>query len=284
MTGYPFDLAGTEAPPPDDVPARLLGMAQRAADRVEPDPEVTAAAVAVATDLGFGARPWRSAFALDVLFAEADAACPDRSKRSDGRIGNAAHAALGEASDHNPWVVHGGIGIVRAGDITNDPELKLAAAFERLRRLAAAGKLPQVLVGGYAILNGRITASDWSGWREYRGDNKHVLHGHVSLSLTPAQFDSKARWGIFAEPDVGPLDVRWLEQGAGHYPPADPRHEATKRLQRRLKTREPVAARRLAVDGRFGEHTEAVVRVFQKRRGLRGDGVAGPLTLYRLGL
>lgn len=272
---YPFDAAGDPADAPTEVSARLLGMAQRADDRAEPAGPAPAPV---------GAPPWRRAYALDVLLAEANAAAPGRSTRSDGTIGDAAHQARGDDSDHNPWLIHGGRGIVRAADLTNDPALKLAAAFERLRVAAYTGRLPQVMVGGYAILNGRITAPDWSGWRAYKG-NPHVLAGHVSLSLTPAQFDSKARWGIFADPaPPGPIDHRWLEAGPGHYPPSDPRHAATMRLQRRLRTREPVAARGLVVDGLFGEQTRRVVLTFQRKRGLNGDGVAGPLTLYRLGL
>lgn len=191
---YPYHLAGADAPPPDPVPPRLLEMAARAQDRERgpEDPEQL-----------WGATPWRSAGAVDVLFFEADTAAAGRSKRSDGRIGDARHAALGDDSDHNPWLIHRGLGIVRAGDLTNDPALALHVAFERLRALAHAGQLPQVLNGGYAILNGRITAPDWSGWREYTG-SPHVTHGHVSVSLNPAQFDSRAPWGVFTAPAPAP--------------------------------------------------------------------------------
>jgi hypothetical protein len=202
---YPAHLAGDPAPPPEPVAPRLFEMAQRAHERAaEPLSDADLSQL-------YGATPVRTAGAVDVLFFEADTAAPGRSKRSDGRIGDARHAKLGDDSDHNPWLVHQGRGIVRAGDVTNDPALALHVAFERLRAAAAAGRLPQVLHGGYAILNGRITAPDWSGWRAYLG-NPHVSHGHVSVSLNPAQFDSRATWGIFADvaaPATRPAPAGW---------------------------------------------------------------------------
>jgi len=191
--GYPHHLAGDPAPAPRTPAAKTYEMAQRAADRHPAEP-------------ARGAVPHRIARAIAVLFEEANAAAPNRRTSSDGTIGDARHAALGRATDHNPWLVDNhGVGVVRAGDLTNDPALNLAAAFERARIAAAAGRLPQVLNGGYLILNGRITAPDWSGWREYKGTNPHVLHGHVSVSLNPAQFDSPKPWGIFAPAPARPV-------------------------------------------------------------------------------
>jgi hypothetical protein len=276
--GYPFDLVGDHAPPPEEVAPRILDMALRAAARgaeAERDPD---------TDPLFGARPWRPARSLKVLFAEADAVDPKRSTRSDGFIGNTAHAALGDATDHNPWLVHGGFGIVRAGDLTNDPDLRLAAAFERLRARAHAGKLPQVMVGGYAILNGRITAPDWSGWRVYRGTNPHVLHGHVSVSLTPAQFDSTAPWGIFVTPGkpspakpARPAGPGWTGpdlRGSGANLRGDEGNNGPRvaAWQKWLNAMYP-AYSDLKVDGWWGPATSRVNREFGRRSGVReADG------------
>ena len=63
--------------------------------------------------------PVRIAKTLDVLRNEINALAPKRSKGSDGWIGDAAHQS--RASDHNPWVREGGVGIVTALDITHDP-------------------------------------------------------------------------------------------------------------------------------------------------------------------
>lgn len=193
-TGYPEHLAGEPAPPPEAIAPRLFDMALRAHERTQPAGDLDD------VDELYAAAAVRSARSLDALLAEADAAAPGRKKGSDGGIGDARHRAQGRATDHNPWLIVAGVGVFRARDFTNDPQLRLHDAFERARALAAAGKLPQLLNGGYLILNRRITAPDFSGWRAYTGDNPHVAHGHASVSLNPAQFDLPAPWGIFVAP------------------------------------------------------------------------------------
>jgi Putative peptidoglycan binding domain len=279
-TTYPHDLAGEESDPPppateDEIAAgRSVDEQERAEGSgvldVEP-PESTGA---------FGgrqARPWRLARAIEQVRAEANAANPGRDKRSDGTIGDAAHAA--RSSDHNPWVVVGGTGVVRAVDLDADG-LDLPTAFERLRAAARAGGLPQVVGGGYAILNRRITAPDFSGWRAYKGRNPHTSHGHISVGRSAAAFDSPAAWGIFGGGGTVHVNVttggELLRRGS-----RGPRVAA---LQTRLRTQYPLYAKDLQSDGVFGARTEAAVREFQRRAGLTVDGVAGPATLARLGL
>jgi hypothetical protein len=200
-TGYPQALAGDPAPAPEAVASRVLGMAHKSHVRhlaaVETDGLLTAS--------GWPTNP-RPARALLVLQGEANAHAPERNKKSDGMIGDARHQDEGSASDHNGWLKLDGIGIVRAIDLTNDPQLDLAAAFERARVAAHAGRLPQLTGGGYLILAGRITSPNFSGWRSYTGDDPHVSHGHVSLSRDPAGFDSTAAWGVFS-PEQAPVPV-----------------------------------------------------------------------------
>jgi peptidoglycan hydrolase-like protein with peptidoglycan-binding domain len=281
---YPHDLAGEDLKNPPGMPSHREVAYARALLLERPPMQRTAA-------------PWRPAASLAVLKAEANACNPNRDRASDGALGNEAHAQT--VSDHNP----NRAGVVRALDLDVDG-LDLATAVEKCRAYAWAGWLPQLLNGGYLIFNRRITREDWSGWKAYLGPNPHTGHAHFSVGVDAAQYDDARPWLIFtdnpwpapgeryspgppvpAPSPVAPVDVRRLERGPNHYPPADPRHAATAAVQTRLRTRYPLYAKRLQTDGWFGAATEAAVREFQRRSpGLIADGVAGPLTLARLGL
>src|SRR3954468_365693 len=51
---------------------------------------------------------------------------------------------------------------------------------------------------------------------------------------------------------------------------------AVKKLQRKLSVK--------PVSGYFGQETQRAVKRFQRRRGLKADGIAGPATLRALGI
>jgi hypothetical protein len=147
---------------------------------------------------------WRVARSLDVLLEEINATAPRRDKASDGSIGDAAHAT--RTSDHNPWVVFAGQGIVRARDFTHDPAggldcNDLAAA---LTALTAVGGHPALRSGAYTIWRGRIFSFDrrHEGWRPYTGSNPHDKHLHQSVATDPAGFDSTLPWLITQEDDM----------------------------------------------------------------------------------
>jgi hypothetical protein len=288
QTGYPGHLAGEPAPAPEDVPARLLAMAAKAHGKH----------LAAVADQLVTAAPWRLAGCLEVLRGEADATAPNRRRASDGTIGDARHQlengphGPGSGSDHNPWVILGGQGIVRAFDVTNDPVLALPTVFERIRAQAAAGRLPQVLAGGYAILNGRITAPDWSGWRVYKGADPHVSHGHVSVSLEPAAFDLRAAWGVFSSEHPAPAPTPPPPAPAGWSGPdltgagAALRGQAPGQPQGPQSNGPRVAALQtwlnrvypayshLAADGWYGPATAAVLAEFAHRSGIASaDGL-----------
>jgi hypothetical protein len=155
---------------------------------------------------------WRDARSIDVLKAELDKAHPDRSTASDGTIGDAAHAS--RDSDHNPWVVFAGVGIVRARDVTHDPAhgVDCDILAERVAALIALGGHPALRHGAYVIRNRRIFSFDRrdEGWRPYTGSNPHEKHMHVSVSLDPAGFDSTIPWLITEEEDMAYTD--WPEK------------------------------------------------------------------------
>lgn len=115
---------------------------------------------------------WRVAPCLDQLLKEINAKWPNRSKVSDGSIGDPAHSA--RVSDHNP-----ANGIVHARDFTNDPDH--GANMRLVWNAILARKDPRVK---YMIFEGKIMSGPAgpSPWipRTYDGNNGHYHHIHVS--------------------------------------------------------------------------------------------------------
>lgn len=62
------------------------------------------------------------------------------------------------------------------------------------------------------------------------------------------------------------------------------RGDLVRKVQSKLKTNYSLYAGKLKVDGIFGPSTEKAVREFQRRAGLKVDGIAGAQTLKRLGI
>jgi hypothetical protein len=127
---------------------------------------------------------WRLARGLEKLRSQVNAKYPNRSRASDGTVGDRAHAA--RASDHNPFR-----GVVHALDLTDDPGkgFNAHALAERLR----LSKDPRIK---YIISNRRIASAKagWA-WRPYRGSNPHSKHIHVSINYAP-HADSEKEWSI----------------------------------------------------------------------------------------
>lgn len=115
------------------------------------------------------AKAWRLAGPIVEMFAQVDAAAPNRSMASDGTLGDAAHAS--RSSRHNP----SNGGWVHAGDVTHDPPRFDAHAWAL--RLAAN---PPPCVDNI-ISNGRIWSRGGRNWTKYRGTNAHVHHTHVDV-------------------------------------------------------------------------------------------------------
>jgi hypothetical protein len=304
---YPHHLMGAPAAPPTAPGARILRLAREARSR-----QLAEEGLEAQRELGFTMPNWRLAKAVTGLRDEANQANPARDKSSDGTIGDSRHAGGGpgtpewDDSDHNPWLTVAGLGVVRALDIDTDG-LDLAAAFERGRQLAAAGKLPQVTGGGYFIVFGRITAPDFNGWHAYKGTDPHVTHGHVSMSTAPARFDSTAPWGIFGAvpapapapapvpasgtdwtgPDLTGRGPTLRGQAAGQPQGPQSNGQRTAELQGFLNRYAP-AYSKLNVDGWYGTATGGVLAEFARRSGIKGaDGLnIGPqlaAALYRAG-
>lgn len=136
---------------------------------------------------------WRTARALDDYRNAINARFPNRSKASDGTIGDSTHAGQGDDSDHNPWIVRDGIGVVRAFDLTHDPAhgVDCYHLSDLLFDCAKAGDR-RLRNGGYIIFDRFISNADWSGWHDYTGSNPHSSHMHVSFSTD--RFDDQGDW------------------------------------------------------------------------------------------
>jgi hypothetical protein len=136
---------------------------------------------------------WRVARSLDTLLAQFNSRYPDRSKASDGSIGDAAHAA--STSDHNPWVKDGPMGVVTARDFTHDPAHGMD--IDRLTDELAASRDPRikyVIANGY-ILDSRPGNRPWQ-WVRYTGANQHNKHFHLSVMSSKALYDDARPWNI----------------------------------------------------------------------------------------
>lgn len=158
-------------------------------------------------------RQWRVAEALLALRRQVNAAFPGRGTASDGTIGDPAHQS--RKSDHNPWVVDGGVGVVTAMDVTHDPQ-----------HGCDAGALAEAVRGSrdarvkYVIWNRRIAsaapigaAPAWA-WRAYAGVNPHDHHCHLSVKPDKGLYDSAADWTIRAAREgaaVEPADAPFTE-------------------------------------------------------------------------
>jgi peptidoglycan hydrolase-like protein with peptidoglycan-binding domain len=209
---------------------------------------------------------WRLAHSLEKLRAQVNAARPNRSKSSDGSIGDAAHAS--RSSDHNPWISDGSMGVVSAIDITHDPKGGFDSyAFAEWLRTHKDKRIK------YVISNRRIfssVTSPWT-WRPYSGSNPHDHHVHVSVQSSKALYDLTTDWdiaGFFTGDVPGPSptpDKPILRRGDSG--------AAVKQLQQKLN---------IEADGYFGPDTEAAVTHFQQRRGLEADGIVGWYTWQEL--
>lgn len=136
---------------------------------------------------------WRLAYSLEILRNQVNDAYPNRSKISDGTIGDASHQAV--PSDHNPNTD----GVVCALDITHDPAHMNAhdLADELVQKPHPDCK--------YVISNYRI-AGPFTGWNwgYYDGIDPHDTHIHISVGVGPdgqskQPYDDKTNWNIGEE-------------------------------------------------------------------------------------
>ena len=241
---------------------------------------------------------WYLAPVLDRLRAEVNAKWPNRSKASDGTIGDAAHSS--RTSDHNP----NARGSVNAIDIT-------ASGIDTDTLIAAAKKHPSVR---YIIFNRRIMNRDIGNFRSrpYSGSNPHTQHVHISLYQRRSAEESTRSWGL-GKPSSSstpskPKPSKRKAPGpgyafpwpAGHYigPKSGPdrshsgfyAHRTAKGKTDSQWIKEFVTQlgrrgwnvgkgktwlNKFGNDGKYGNELEALFRAFQSEQGLDVDGLGG---------
>lgn len=159
-------------------------------------------------------RGWRVAESLQRLLEQVNQMAPGRNKASDGSIGDPRHQS--RASDHNPWVLDGNVGVVTARDFTHDPRNGCDA--QKIADSIVASRDPRVK---YIIWNRQICNSKtqpWT-WRRYTGANPHNKHVHISVLPEKAKYDSRADWQLtqtqleramaFAARTIEDIEVAW---------------------------------------------------------------------------
>lgn len=199
------------------------------------------------------ARPYLAP-SLVRLRREIDGRWPNRSKASDGWLGDYAHSV--RKSEHNP----DGKGAVHAIDITTaDINARLV-----LRELIGD---PRVW---YVIHKGVIYSRTY-GWRprRYTGANPHNSHIHVSIQLTRGAENTVTPW---LEVDDDPTPAPRVPAKAGQAPGARQLRFGHKGpdvawVQRFIGRKKAGRA-----DGVYGRKTAAAVRWYQRMRGLEVTG------------
>lgn len=162
---------------------------------------------------------WILVPSLVALRAEFDALAPNRSKASDGSVGDQSHAS--NSSDHNPDETGNtptedtdSKNEVHAIDVDKDlrrPDWTMQRCVDVIttrHRTGLDDRLQNV------IYDRRIWSASW-GWtaRPYGGANAHTEHGHFSARYTTGQEEDVRPWGLLEqEDDVSAKDV-WTTDG-----------------------------------------------------------------------
>jgi hypothetical protein len=110
----------------------------------------------------------------------------ERSRKSDGWIGDRAHS--NRKSDHNPDPSNG---IVRAIDVDKDFDSRPSTGAYLADQIRLCAKAGDKRIS-YVIFAGKIASSKraWR-WRTYNGVNKHDHHIHISFTK---EGDQNGNW------------------------------------------------------------------------------------------
>ena len=214
---------------------------------------------------------YRLAHSLEQLRSQVNLIAPNRNKKSDGWVGDSVHFAQGSASDHNPWVRQGDLGIVTAIDITHDPANGCDVMAIANSIIASRDRRMKYMIytGGSGGRPGIISATvaPWT-WR-VRSYDDHSHHLHISVNSNVSDYDSPNAWALEAkapdqpEPVVPPVRGPFpLPLGRGYT--VGSRGYGVKEIQKLLQM---TAVPTISVDGIFGSVTANWVGIWTKRNG-----------------
>lgn len=198
---------------------------------------------------------------LERLLAEVNKLWPNRSKASDGWLGDRAHSY--RESDHNP----NDHGSVNALDVTAD-------GISPYTLVKAAIKHPST---NYVIHNRKI----WSSSRDfqpvdYAGSNPHTTHVHVSIHQTYDAENNTQRWFFSSFP---------LPEGHSFGQNASASvHDGTKNTADRVNVMRIQKRLGISATGRYGAYTAARVLAWQIWKFKKGNGRVGETTWRAMGL
>lgn len=148
---------------------------------------------------------WTLVPCLTALRDEFNRLAPNRDKKSDGAVGDPAHAD--RSSDHNPDET----GRTPTKDADNDNEVHALDIDDDLRQPGwTMQKAVDIIVDRHRrglddrlqniIYNRQIWSRSW-GWnrRVYTGSNPHDKHAHFSSRYTTGEESDRRPWGLLAE-------------------------------------------------------------------------------------
>lgn len=208
---------------------------------------------------------WRLARALEKLRAQVNVKWPDRSKNSDGSIGDEAHAS--RSSDHNAWIRDGGVGVVTAIDITHDPRNGFDSyAFADMLVKHRDSRI-KYIISNRRIASGNDGPRAWE-WRRYTGSNPHDHHVHISVQVDKAHYDDTRDWIIDGVAPPTP------EMVADY---VKPRPTLSRGMQSEY-VKVLQAAIGAKIDGHFGPETFEKLKQWQADHHLLVDGICGAQT------
>lgn len=176
------------------------------------------------------ASSWTLIPSLVSLREEFDALSPDRDKRSDGSIGDPAHA--GRSSHHNPdetgntpYEDSDSKNEVHAIDVDASGPWPSPATFdvliEELRKRHKDGRDDRLI----EIIWNRRRATPESGWawRDYNGDNAHTEHAHLAGSYNSGRESDTSPWGLVEKwgDDMPSVDDIWNKTFEDPYDTSD---------------------------------------------------------------